>query len=162
MRIRKNYFTSLLISWFQLKQCMNKLHPQKVILLCAMYKRYTIFFYDHTSPCATVNDVHKDCLMHKGRNIGHISSTGNALHQHVKRAASLLGHCWGKSLEVPPQIPSPSEWVGEPTQRWEPIWTTEHHRAVKGSVLADVIAFVRSCFVQPSTTVGDFAAGVNE
>lgn len=82
-----------------------------------MYKRYTILLYDRTSSCTTVNDVRKDRLMRKGRDIDHIPPTGDPLRQHAKRAASLPGHCWGKSLKVSPQLPSPSEWVREPTSK---------------------------------------------
>ena len=89
-------------------------------------KGYTVLLYDRTSPCKTVNDACKDLFTRKGRDMDHISPTGDALCQRAKRAAFLAGHCWGKCLEVSPQLLSPSEWgwVRGSTQRWEPLWTT--------------------------------------
>ena len=89
-------------------------------------ERYTVFLYDRTSPCKTVNDAREDFFTRKGRDIDHIPPTGDALCQHAKRAAFLAGRFWGKCLEVSPQLPSPSEWgwVRESTQGWEPLWTT--------------------------------------
>lgn len=85
-------------------------------------ERYTVLFYDRTSPCTSVNDARKDLFTCKGRDIDHIPPTGDALPQHAKRAAFLAGHCWGKCLEVSPQLPFQSEWgwVRGPTQGWEP------------------------------------------
>lgn len=74
----------------------------------------------------TVNAARKDLFTRKGRDIESIPPTADALLQHAKRATFQAGHCWGKCLEVSPQLPPPSKWGWErgPTQTWEPLWTT--------------------------------------
>ena len=89
-------------------------------------ERYTVLMYHRTSTCTTVSAARKDLFTCKGRDIESIPPTADALLQQAKRATYQAGHCWGKCLEVSPQLPHPSEWGWErgPNQSWEPLWTT--------------------------------------
>lgn len=81
-------------------------------------ERYTVLMYDRTSTCTTVNAAGKDLFTRKGRVIDAIPPTADAVLQHAKRAMFQAGHCWGKSLEVSPERPPPSQlgWVRGFTQ----------------------------------------------
>ena len=48
------------------------------------------------------------------------------LYYSTQRVTFQAGHCWGKCLEVLPQLPPPSEWGWQrgPTQAWDTLWTT--------------------------------------
>ena len=88
--------------------------------------RYTVLMYDRTSTCTTVNAARRDLFTRKAKDIEALPPTSNALLQHTKRSMFLAGHCWGRCLEVSPQLPPPSEWgwVRGSSQTWEPLWTT--------------------------------------
>ena len=89
-------------------------------------ERYTVVMYDHTSTCVTVNSARKDLFTRKGRDIDNIPPTADALLQHTKRAVLQAGHCWGNCLDVTLDLPPADDWgwVRNPTQAWEPLWTT--------------------------------------
>lgn len=134
--------------------------------------RYTVLMYDRTSTCTTVNAAHKDLFTRKGRDIACINPTADALLQHAKRATFQASHCWGKCLEVLPQLPPPSEWGWErgPTQAWEPLWTgiAKLPRTLEGVVARaregaqdSANVFVRNFLALHSVIVGDNVTTLN-
>ena len=79
-----------------------------------------IRFYDRTSSQESVNQVHKQLLIHKGRAINELLPPMDFFLQlkllPTQASWSLItqafqsGHSWGKWMFAPPQHPSPSDW----------------------------------------------------
>ena len=72
-------------------------------------KQYVTIMYDRTSTCMKVNDAQRDLFTRKGRDIGAIPPTSDALRQHAKRSTYQAGHCWGN-------------WVKVANDMWAPLW----------------------------------------
>ena len=89
-------------------------------------ERNVNIMYDRSGTCIKVNDARRDLLTRKGRDIGAIPPTSDALHQHVKRSTYQAGHCWGNSFVSSPPFPCPSEWgwVKVANDMWAPLWMT--------------------------------------
>ena len=90
----------------------------------AILERFTILLYDRTNTLSNIDEARKRLFTKKGRTMYTIPPTRGALHQHTKRAVYQGGHCWGKSLEVAPVLPSPSNWGWTNPSHWTPLWTT--------------------------------------
>ena len=74
-------------------------------------KQYVTIMYDRTSTCMKVYDAQRDLFTRKGRDIGAIPPTSDALRQHAKRSTYQAGHCWGN-------------WVKVANDMWAPLWMT--------------------------------------
>ena len=90
----------------------------------SVLKRFTILLYDRTSSKDDINEARQQLFAKKGRTMDAVPPTQAALFQHIKRAAYQGGHCWGRALEVAPELPSPGDWGWADPSDWKPFWTT--------------------------------------
>ena len=72
-------------------------------------QRFLILLYDRKSQSTQVDHSRK-LLFAKGRQIDRIPPTEAALKEHVNRAVYQAGYCWGQTLVVNQELPSPGEW----------------------------------------------------
>ena len=90
----------------------------------SVLERFTILLYDRTSSKDDINEARQQLFAKKGRTMDAIPPTKATLLQHIKRAAYQGGHCWGRALEVAPELPSPGDWGWVDPKDWKPFWTT--------------------------------------
>ena len=98
----------------------------KFEISCPAIQRFVVLMYDGTSANEDVNAARKAMFTQKGRSLDNIPLTSAALVQHGMRAVYQGGHCWGRCLQLSPELPSPSDWGWKKSssKTWEPLWTT--------------------------------------
>ena len=97
--------------------------PEDIIL---NLERFVVIIYCRTSDDGHVNTARMSLFSQMSRNIENIPTTQAALDQHIKRSSYQLGHVWGQSLEVQPELPDVTDWGWETSQTADyiPKWTT--------------------------------------
>ncbi len=77
----------------------------------AMLERFTILLYNRTSTIVKIDEARQELFTKKGRAMDALPPTKAALVQHIKRAVYQGGHCWGKTLQVCLDMPTPRNWA---------------------------------------------------
>ena len=90
----------------------------------AVLERFTILLYDRTSTMVKIDEARQELFTKKGRAMDALPPTKAALVQHIKRAVYQGGHCWGKTLQVCLDLPTPGNWGWVDPSNWKPLWTT--------------------------------------
>ena len=87
------------------------LHPDSMTEdAVSAIERYTGLLYNRTSNQTSLDAARMELFVKKGRGMDEIPPTKDAFHLHLRRSIFQGAFCWGRSLELQPDLPCPSEW----------------------------------------------------
>ena len=104
----------------------NELSDEQI----AVIERFIILTYCRTSETTDINTARRELFVARNQSMDNIPPTKDALIQHIKRATYQGAHIWGNTLELEPDLPSPSEWGWQNPECWQPLWTTQDEASV--------------------------------
>ena len=101
------------------------LHPDSMTEdAVSAIERYTGLLYNRTSNQTSLDAARMELFVKKGRGMDEIPPTKDAFHLYLRRSIFQGAFCWGRSLELQPDLPCPSEWGWCNLDGWQPVWST--------------------------------------
>ena len=90
-------------------------------------ERFTVLLYNRTGVLSSVDAARMELFFKKGRSMEDLPPTKDALMFHICRSVFQAAFCWGRTLDLSPELPCPSDWDWSNQEGWQPVWTTLPH-----------------------------------